>query len=237
MLGVPTADMARNAEFYDFLGMLQLPEGSMRTAAHGQSPARNRNLIIEQALLHDATHILFLDDDIAFPPDLLTRLLAHDLDIVTAVYMMRNYPHQPIIFDYADEKGRCMHHWPPDNKEPGIVEIVGCGLGACLIKTDVFKKMEKPWIRLGELEPDHWCDDLGFFRRAREAGYKLHCDLSLKVGHWANLKVWPNFIDGKWMVTYDSNGHGQVTFPLPRPKVNTDGTDGTNLSNQPAING
>jgi GT2 family glycosyltransferase len=217
MIGVPTSGFSRNDEFYDHFNMLEKPEGTICTFARGQSPARNRNLIIEQGLEHGVTHFLFLDDDIAFAPDLLKRLATNgDKDIVSALYLMRNYPHQPIVFDYADSEGRCMHHYPDGNE---LVEIVACGLGACLIRREVFEKLEKPWIRLGELEKDHWCDDIGFFRRVREAGFKAYCDLSTTVGHMATVKVWPKFENGQWYTVYDTNGKGQVMFPAIVPEL------------------
>lgn len=216
LVGVPTGDVARQAEFYDYYNMLEKPIGSICTFSHGQSPARNRNLIIEQALQYDCSHVLFLDDDVVFKPNLLNQLLSHDVDIVTALYLMRNFPHQPIIFDQADEKGRCINHYPSDN-ETGLIEIIACGLGACLIKTYVFTQLDKPWIRLGELELDHWCDDIGFFRRVREVGFRIHCDLDCPVGHFASVKIWPDRINDKWHVVYDTNGKGRVSFPAFRP--------------------
>jgi GT2 family glycosyltransferase len=177
-------------------------------------------MMIKQALANDCTHILFLDDDLAFKSDLLLRLLAHDKDIVSGYYLLRNYPHQPILFDFANEKGECRHMYPTDD-QIGLVEAVAFGLGACLIKTSVFKAMQEPWIRLGELEKDHWCDDIGFFRRVREHGFKMYCDLNAPVGHMASVTIWPNRTpDNKWVVVYDTNSpHGNVAFPALRPQV------------------
>lgn len=216
LIGIPTAGYSRNDEFYDYYNILRKPEGTICTFARGQSPARNRNLMIEQGLQHDITHFMFIDDDVSFGPDLLDRLLKHkDKDVVTALYLMRSYPHQPIIFDFANEKGECAHHFPVNDD---LVEIVACGLGACLIRREVFEKLEKPWIRLGELELDHWCDDIGFFRRVREAGFKMYCDLSTTVGHMSQVKIWPHYQDGKWFVRYDTNGRGHVVFPAIVPQ-------------------
>ena len=211
LIGVPTAEYARRADFYDYFNMLEKPEGTIITFCHGQSPARNRNLIIQQALEHNCTHVFFLDDDVAFKPDTLMRLLSHNVNMVTGLYLMRNYPHRPILFDYSNDKGEC-HHVTLE-QQTGLIEVVNTGLGCVLINTEVFKAMEKPWITLGELERDHWCDDISFFNRARAAGFKLFCDFSILVGHFASVTVWPNMIDGNWMTTYDSHGKGQVTFP------------------------
>lgn len=211
LIGVPTAEMARRADFYDYYNMLEKPEGTICTFSHGQSPARGRNTIINQALEHDCSHIFFLDDDVAFKPDTLMKLLSHDVDMVTGLYLMRNFPHQPILFDYSDEQGRC--RFVNLESQLGLVEVNNAGLGCCLIKTEVFKKLDKPWIRLGQLEMDGWCDDIDFFQRARAAGFKLFCDFNIPVGHFASVTIWPNMVDGKWQTVYDSFGKGQISIP------------------------
>lgn len=204
LIAVPTAEFARRADFYDYFNSIEKPEGTLATFAHGQSPARNRNIMIEQALQHDATHILFLDDDVAVKPDILKRLLAHDKDIVSGLYLHRNFPHLPLIFDQAFPDGKCRYTFLHDNRE-GLIEVVATGLGACLIKTDVFRKMERPWITLGELEKDHWCDDIAFFLRAGKMGYKIYVDLEVPVGHMMTAIIWPNRDkDGKWHTAYNT---------------------------------
>jgi hypothetical protein len=218
MIGIPTAEFARQAVFYDYFSQLVKPAGTIQTSTHGQSPARGRNIIIEEALKYECSHILFIDDDTLVPPDLLTKLLSHDKDIVTALYLMRNYPHKPIIFSHSNGNGECLNYYPRDG-ESGLVEVVNCGLGACLIKTSIFEYLTKPYIRLGELEKDHWCDDIGFFNRCRGAGFKIYCDLDLPVGHMATVAIWPGRESGKWFTTYDTFGTGRVNFPMPRPEI------------------
>lgn len=217
LVGIPTMGFSRNDSFYDYYNMLERPAGTICTFARGQSPARNRNIIIELALQHECSHIMFFDDDLAFAPDVLIKLMAHDLDIVSGLYLMRSYPHQPIIFDYSDSTGKCSHLYP--EKTSGLVKIVNCGLGICLINTRVFKSLEKPYIRLGELEQDHWCDDIGFFNRVRKAGFELYCDLDVRAGHMCQTIVWPDVTNNKWNVTYDTNGKGRVTFPAIVPEL------------------
>ncbi len=222
MIGVPTAEMARRADFYDYFNLLDKPEGTIISFAHGQSPARNRNLMIKTAIEKECTHILFLDDDLAFKPDMLNRLLAHDKDIVGGYYLMRNYPHKPIVFSWANEEGRCLHLFPTDNMT-GLVECVALGLGAVLIKTSVFQAMheelkDSTWVRLGELENDHWCDDIGLWKRVRDYGFKMYCDLDVLVGHMAQVTIWPDRQSEKWMVAYDTQSEdGRVAFPAIQP--------------------
>lgn len=217
MVGVPTSGYSRNDSFYDYYNLLQRFPGTPCMFARGQSPARNRNIIIEKAIELDCTHIFFLDDDIAVPSDAIMKLIAHDKDIVTGLYLMRNFPNNPIIFDEAYVDGKCKTHFLEDF-EDSLIPIVNCGLGLVLIKIEVFKALEKPWIRLGETEIDHWGDDIGFFNRVRKAGFSLYCDLSVQGGHMANVIVKPMYKDGKWYTQYDTNGDNTgVTFPAVKP--------------------
>lgn len=211
LVGIPTTSLSRFAEFYDAVELMIKPEGTWMTRTHGQSPAHNRNIIIDQAFENKCSHILFLDDDVIPPKDTLVRLLAHNLDIVGGHYLMRNFPHQPIAFSNALPDGAC-EYLINNDLQTGVIEVVATGLGCCLIKTSVFEGLKRPYIRLGELQADHWCDDLGFFKRVREAGYKIHVDLDLLVGHYATVVVEPIYQDRKWMVGYETNGRGKPMF-------------------------
>jgi hypothetical protein len=211
-IGVPTGEMARQAVFYDYLSDLITPENTRKSMCHGHSPARGRNLIIADALKNDCTHILFIDDDVAFRPQALMQLLAHNVDMVTGLYTMRTWPHQPIIFDRAFENGAVMHSFLNDGRS-GLQKIVASGLGFCLINTKVFRGMEPPWITLGELEKDHWCDDIAFFRRANMAGFELYCDLECPIGHMATVILWPHRINGVWHTALDTSGRNVYSIP------------------------
>ena len=62
MLGIPTGEYGRRADFYDYFSALDKPNGTVVMFSHGQSPAKNRNLIIEEAIKNDCTHVMFIDD-------------------------------------------------------------------------------------------------------------------------------------------------------------------------------
>ena len=213
LIGVPTGEYSRRADFYDYLSALEKPSDCFLMSPHGQSPAKNRNIIIEAALTNNCTHVFFLDDDMVFPSDILTRLLKHShLDVVSALYLMRNYPHYPVLFDEAYDSGLCKFMFLTPNKT-GLVKAVNCGFGCVLIKTDVFKKLEKPWVTLGEIEKDGWCDDVSFFNRVRKAGFEIYCDLDVQVGHMLNLTLWPGKKEGGWNTLYKTVTGETIEFP------------------------
>jgi hypothetical protein len=226
MICVPTMEMARRADFYDYVNLIEKDIPNTQVAqsfAHGQSPARNRNIMIETALANGMTHILFLDDDVVPRPDILKKLLAHNVDIVTGLYLMRSHPHLPILFDESYTNGSCRFTILRKGLQ-GLVEVKNTGLGAALIKTDVFRKMSNdlPWIRLGQCEKDHWCDDIDFFNRARDLyDYKIWCDLECPVGHMLSATIFPMRLeDGTWMTaaTFDQKNIFQLPQHVPTPE-------------------
>lgn len=219
LIGVITGEYARRADFYDYYNLLIKPLDCAVLLCHDRSPAKGRNLVIQAALDNDCSHVLFVDDDMAYRPNSLNQLLEHDVDIVSGLYLSRSYPHQPMIFDVADDSGACLYVYLTDG-EDRLREIVAAGFGFLLIKTDIFNRMEKPWVRLGELDSEQWCDDIGFFNRVRKLGIKSYCDMECWIGHMGTMIVWPNRNTlGKWMTAYDTNGSGMLNTPQISPDV------------------
>jgi len=206
LIGIPSAGYNRYGQFLDYIMNIARPKGTQFAFSHGQSPAQARNQIIQQAINEEYSHVLFIDDDVLVPNDIITRLLAHNVDMVTGLYLLRKWPHQPIVFTGAREetpsvKWRCLVE-----NQNGLVPIDAAGLGCCLIDTKVFKALEHPWITLGDPDPETWCDDVPFFNKARKAGFKAYCDTTLRCGHFSQLIVWPHYQDGKWYTILDTQG-------------------------------
>jgi hypothetical protein len=228
LIGVITGEYARRADFYDYYNLMIKPNNSMALFCHDRSPAKGRNLIIQAAIDHDCTHILFLDDDMAYKEDTLMKLLAHDKEAVTGLYLSRAYPHQPMIFDAFDEDGKAMFSYLNETTPP-LRRVVAAGFGCVLIKVEALKQMEKPWVRLGELDAQEWCDDIGFFWRYFQLGLDLFCDTTVQVGHIGTVVIYPKFQDGRWLVGYDTSGSGMISTPLVNPgeEYKMVGSDGT----------
>ena len=208
-IGVPTAEYGRHAIFTDYVNQLIKPEETIGASFHTNSAAWNRNLIIQEALDNQCSHIFFLDDDMAFAPDTLMKLLAHDKEIVSALYLSRAYPHQPVLFD----SGITRHFL--NNEDKGLKEAEAVGFGCLLVKCAVFHYMEKPWVRLGEHNPDQRNEDIGFCNRAKTKGFQIFCDFNTFAGHMGVATFWPNRIEDKWFTAIDTNGNEMVNVPQP----------------------
>lgn len=138
--------------------------------------------------LGKVTHILWVDADMTFEPDALVRLLAHDLPIVGGLCFNRREPYQPVLLRKHHESfavgGRRLgfvYHYRPNTLE----EVEATGAAFLLIKREVFEKLgEKWWTRLRGTS-----EDFSFCERAKEAGYKVFVDTSVKIGHIGKVVV------------------------------------------------
>lgn len=149
---------------------------------NGTLIADQRQKLAWLALRGEADYVLFLDSDMRFPPDLLERLIAHDKDIVACNYATRRLPVRTVAFsDFSTAE--CIYS---DDRE-GLEEVDAIGMGAMLVKTEVFKKLPRPWFNISWLPSGGiWVgEDIYFCKLAQAHGFKVWVDhdLSKAVRH------------------------------------------------------
>lgn len=110
-IAVIAQENARFSQFAADLTSLDLPEGWETIWRFGWDLADAHNALIEQALRLGKDYVWFMGDDHAFSPDLLKKLLAHDLDLVVPLCLMRNAPYRPVNWvrdDYWQSGDPCV---------------------------------------------------------------------------------------------------------------------------------
>ena len=87
-------DSARYSLFWACWNRLTIPEGWRQEALIGGDWCGARNTLCQMTLDSDAEYLWFMDDDHAFSPDILTRLLAHQKDLVVpgVLHALRSLP-------------------------------------------------------------------------------------------------------------------------------------------------
>lgn len=141
----------------------------------------SRTELVKDALKWNADWILWLDSDMAFPPDTLMRLIDRKLPVVGANYVKRGLMSTPVTTD----KDRRFLRTDPDST--GIEIADSTGFGVLLVTADVYRKMEFPWFDTVWLEnKDLMGEDVFFFKKMQhELGIELYIDhdLSQEVRH------------------------------------------------------
>lgn len=174
-------------------------------SVHGLPVDVARQQLTAQALADKAvTHLLFIDDDMQFPPDALERLLAHDKPIVGGLCHARRPPWNPMLAKRAGP----LYGFEYDHPSTGLVEVDATGAAFLLVKREVFETMFASWWKpRGTLT-----EDFSFCVGAKEAGYSIFVDVGLDIGHVAEVVVDRKV--ARQLQSWRGQGEGA---PLPAP--------------------
>jgi len=148
----------------------------------------------------DYTHIVWIDNDIVFQPAQFRKLLEHDKDVVAGVYKYNaafgglytgnlklacgwfdaGFPTQTLSCTSLTEE-RSKSYFSP------LIEVDWTGFGFISVKKGVFEQIEYPWFeplsfRLRE-EEFQLTDDLAVCWKIKKAGFKIHINRDIQVGH------------------------------------------------------
>lgn len=156
----------------------------------------SRNELATRALKMDADYVLWLDSDMIFYPDTLTRMMKHMeyADIVTGVYYRRVAPYTPVLFDTLEinDAGCAWTDYKDKDIPNDFFEVGGCGFGCVLMKAEIFLDVQS---RFGNMFAPigNVGEDLSFCWRARECGFKIYCDPSIVLGHVGHTVITQEF--------------------------------------------
>jgi SAM-dependent methyltransferase len=139
-----------------------------------------RDKMVTFSLANGADYILFLDSDMVFDKRLLHKLFAHKKDIVSALYFAKTYPYRPVARNWNKEEG---YSFVIDYPEKSLIKVGGVGMGACLIKADVFRRMQEPYFTFDK----GFGEDIYFCHQARNLGYDVWLDTSQMLRHYGGI--------------------------------------------------
>jgi hypothetical protein len=130
-----------------------------------------RNNLVKTAQENNCTHIMFIDNDMKFPPDGIMSLLKHDKDVVGVHYNMKSVP---VMTTVRVNKGEIPIELPKE-----LFKCYAVGTGFTLIKMSVFDKISKPYF----FYEDDKGEDVFFCDKCKKAGIEIWCDPTIPIGH------------------------------------------------------
>lgn len=208
LIGVIANDSARYSLFASCVTKLDRPEESTVEWLIGGDWCGARNTLARMTLDGGYDWLWFMDDDHAFPPDLLTRLLAHRLPLVTPICLTRVAPFEPVC--YTEKLDERLYLPIPLEQHPneGLVEIEAGGCAGMLIRRKVLTAIPEPWFEYTDRS-----EDITFCEKAKQAGFRLWADLSARLGHITTAVVWPTVSDGEWATGLTVGRDMQLVVP------------------------
>jgi FkbM family methyltransferase len=187
LIAIPTAKYIESITFKSIYD-LTIPDGYTVDFQffYGYRIDQIRNLIAKWAIGYD--YLFSVDSDIELPKDSLVKMLAHDVDAVSGVYIQRK-PNEEIVEIYRDNKVGGMSNIPwGELKGKGLTEVAACGFGCVLVKSQVFAAIGYPQFEY-HVALDHnntVSEDVDFCRKARDKGFRIWADPSIVCNHWGS---------------------------------------------------
>lgn len=139
----------------------------------GFTTAENRTWMTVKAIKAGCTHLFCVDDDMIYEKDTLEKLMSHNKDIVGARYANRR------------GAGEVIGYKEGIASDTELFECESLGGGCVLIKSEVFTKVPQSWFwyKIADNGMVTMSHDWYFSEKAREHGYKIYCDPTIKPGH------------------------------------------------------
>ena len=159
-----------------------------RTQVTGSLIHKARNFLVETTLenFKEATHILFVDDDMVFTNSDLDKLLDSGKDIIGSVAVERNIPFHPCLVPEEKDWSNMKQLW--ESKKP--IKVHSIGMGFTLIKVSLLEKLLKDNNQLFFFEKDsEYGEDYNFCRLVRGLGETVWVHCGSQVGHLALLSI------------------------------------------------
>jgi 2-polyprenyl-3-methyl-5-hydroxy-6-metoxy-1,4-benzoquinol methylase len=151
---------------------------------------RARNSLVDLAIMNDCQFLLMLDDDMMVPPNLFLKLVAHDKDIIGALYYQRGGAFHPVLMRQKSVKDgfrsiEFLNHFDHALVKPGLHPVDVIGGGCLLMKVDVFRSLQQPYF---------WIDgivgtDVHLCTRLKDAGIQPYADTSIELGHLGEKQI------------------------------------------------
>ena len=191
LLAIPTAKYIEPETFQSIYN-LDVPGGYEVDFQffYGYQIDQIRNLIAHWTVTKNYDYLFSVDSDIVLPPDALRKMLAHDKDIISGVYLQRVEVPTPELFRMRTMPEVGMRHLTLHEVQSAeasnpLLWIDACGFGCVLVKREVFAAVGYPYFTYHSAL-DHAntvSEDVDFCFKAVKIGFQLFADTTIRCQH------------------------------------------------------
>jgi len=190
-IGIPHGEFIPHKFHTDLLSLQDIHDIKI-AHVYGSLVQKARNDLAKEM---DGDFLIFLDSDMTFAPDTITKLRKaaerEDVDIVSAA-CFRKVPNYEPCFFYKIPDNSPGYYWPMRWPEDRLFEVDAVGSACTLIKRKVFESVNFPWYEY----TNFLSEDLNFCRKAKENGFRVWIDPTIRIGHLTMLPVDQNVFRG-----------------------------------------
>ena len=145
-----------------------------------------RNRLAKRAIDNGFTHVLWLDSDMTFGPDIVDDLLFCGKDMVCGAFVSRKPPYGPCVYSSIDDPGNMIK---VENFGTEPFRVDGCGFATVLTSVELLKAV---WDRFDTCfrPTEDYGEDLAFCDRVKKLGREIWCEPTVRPGHIAHVPVY-----------------------------------------------
>jgi hypothetical protein len=208
VIAIPTAGTVKMGFAYSLAGLIgylaahavpSRPEAAVEVqmdVVESSVIHTNREKLVRRAIDSGQTHLMFIDDDMVFEPNIVDVMLGRRQPVVCTNYLIKTDACDSFVaVGLNDKRVNTLE------KSTGLKPIAYSGFGVSVFEIEVFKNTPQPWFLPKFIPEDngYTTEDNPFYERVRNAGYKvfLDQDASKLVSHLGGSSWnWREFRNG-----------------------------------------
>jgi len=183
-IGIPHQELIPHRFHTDLLSLHDVQDIKISNV-YGSLVHVARNDIAKQM---EGDWLIFLDSDMTFEPETINKLIKaaerDDVDIVSAA-CFRKVPNYEPCFFWRLPTDKLAYYRKLRWDKKNLFEVDAVGSACTLIKRKVFETIPYPFYEY----TNALSEDLNFCRKAKEYGFKVWVDPTIKIGHLTMMPV------------------------------------------------
>lgn len=183
MIGVPSG--GSESTVFSLL-LMEVWRGGSGEVVKVISPyiCRNRNDLVLEARRMGVEYLMFMDNDMLLPKDVVEVLLLRGVDVVCGNYVTKNVPARPMCIGYGNEY---VYTVP---SKVGLERVYKAPTGCMLVRMSVFDRVERPWFHVPPRGEDLYSEE-EVAARLEDGSLPMHRVHKMYMDMWG-WNVWRN---------------------------------------------
>lgn len=189
-IGLPMDELMFSKFFVNYCGIDWMPWDAVITTVSTYLPDA-RNKIHNMFLENDTTsHLLMLDSDVLAPPDIISKLLDHDKDLVGGFYRKKeHFPlvnpdgskrfiQRPVVYDFDSYKDGVPMYVARMEAGKGLESVAAMGAGCWLMSRKLAEALGK-----NPYDMNSGGEDMVICKKVKDLGYDIWVDWGIPCAH------------------------------------------------------
>lgn len=191
LVAVPTMDMVPVEFLTSLCGLMGKLKGDgvdcELKIENGTLVYYAREALARYAILKKFSHVLWLDSDMVFSPEIVEDLMFSGHTFVTGIAHSRRPPYSSCIFT---EIYPGVQKWQGSEYPTNTFQIAACGLACALTDVEILRAINDKFP-LMFMPTDTYGEDVAFCWRATQCGFKIYAEPGVRVGHVGKTVIYP----------------------------------------------